>query len=248
MMSDTINYRTFGFPDNNHYKYIMVLVDVFSKRAYAAPMKRMKDFDATIAMESMLNKLPDMPQSIITDLGTEYYNAKMSSLFDRMGIKHYSLRGAHKACIAERFIKTLKSRLEKYFWQRKADKQKFTHRWIDVLDNFVDNYNNTYHRSIRMAPNDVNEDNRKQVFDTLFPKSHDKIEPRLKPGDRVRILREKNIFEKGYTRSWSLEIYRVSAAYSEDGVDFYKIEDLEGNKLERKLYYWQLNLVSRNAD
>ncbi len=99
-----------------------------------------------------------------------------------------------------------------------------------------------------MVPNDVNEDNRKQVFNTLFPKSHDKSEPRLKPGDRVRILREKNIFEKGYTRSWSLEIYKIASAYSEDGVDFYTIEDLEGNKLERTKYYWQLNLVSRNAD
>ena len=82
-MSDTINYRMYAMPDNNHYKYIMVLIDVFTKRAYAAPMKRMKDFDASIAMESMINKLPDLPKSIITDLGTEYYNSKMTNLFDR---------------------------------------------------------------------------------------------------------------------------------------------------------------------
>ena len=248
MMSDTINYRTYAMPDNNHYKYIMVLIDVFSKRAYAAPMKRMKDFDATIAMESMINKLPDIPKSIITDRGTEYYNSKMKQVFDRFGIRHYSITGKHKACVAERFIKTLKGRLEKYFWQNKIEKKRFTHRWIDVLDQFVDNYNNTYHRSIKMAPNDVNDNNRKEVFQNLFPNTKDNTPPRLNKGDRVRILKPKTVFEKGYTRTWSLEIYRIAEAFNEGGVDFYTVEDLEGNKLPRKKYYFELNLVSRNAD
>jgi len=239
MMTDTINYRTYS-TKNKNYKYIMVLVDVFSKRAFAAPMKRMKDFDATIAMESMLNKLPDVPKSIISDLGTEYYNSKMSALFDRYGIRHYSIRGRHKACIAERFIKTLKSRLEKYFWQTSS------HKWIDVLDQLMENYNKTYHRSIKMAPDDVTDENRKQVFNNLYPKSKDNTPPRLNKGDQVRILRTKGIFEKGYTRSWSTEIYTIDQAYNESGVDFYKIRDLEGNILPRNKYYWELNLVTRN--
>ena len=248
MMSDTINYRNYAFPDNDHYKYIMVLIDVFSKRAYAAPMKRMRDFDATIAMESMINKLPDIPKSIITDKGTEYYNSKMNALFDRYGIHHYSIRGRHKACVAERFIKTLKNRLEKYFWHRKEKKERRTHRWIDVLDQFVDNYNNTYHRSIKMAPNKVTEENRRTVFKTMYPKLIDKTPPRLNKGDRVRLLRDKTVFDKGYSRSWSTQIFTIEKAFSEAGVDFYKIADLEGNILPRTKYFWELNLVTRNAD
>ena len=248
MMSDTINYRNYAFPDNDHYKYIMVLIDVFSKRAYAAPMKRMKEFDAAIAMESMLNKLPDIPKSIITDKGTEYYNSKMNALFDRFGIHHYSIRGKHKACVAERFIKTIKGRFERYFWQRKENKQRKFHRWIDVLDQFVDNYNNSYHRSIGMAPNDVTDDNRKQVFKKLYPTLIDNMPPRLNKGDRVRLLRDKTIFDKGYSRSWTTEIYTIEKAFSEGGVDFYKVSDLDGNVLPRKKYYFELNLVTRNAD
>ena len=240
-MSDTINYRQYAMPTNDNYKYIMVVIDVFSKKAWAAPMKRLRDFDAVLAMESMLAKMPEIPQNLVTDMGTEYYNSKMSALFDRYGIKHYSIRGRHKACVAERFIRTLKSRLEKYFWAKKS------HRWIDVLDQFIANYNATYHRSIKMAPDDVTESNRRQVFATLYPKLQDNTTPRLSKGDRVRILRQKNIFEKGYTRNWSEEIYVIVEALSDSGVDFYKIADLEGNTLPRYKYYWQLNLVAKNA-
>ena len=227
-------------PENKNFKYIMVLVDVFSKKAWAQPMKRMKDIDANIAMDSMLKMLPDFPKIIITDLGTEYYNSKMSNLFLRYGIKHYSIRGKHKACVAERFIRTIKGRLERYFWDKR------THNWIDVLQQFVDNYNNTYHRSIRMSPNAVNDNNRKIVFQNLYPHSEDNTPPRLSEGDKVRLLKTKNIFEKGYTRSWSTRIYEITKALSSSGIDFYEISDLEGNAVPRKKYYWELNLVSKN--
>ncbi len=227
-------------PQNNNYKYIMVLIDVFSKRAWAEPMKRINEFDATIAMENMVRKLPDIPQTIITDKGTEYYNSKMKNLFDRLAIKHYSIRGRHKACVAERFIRTLKSRLEKYFWATKK------HKWIDVLPQFIENYNKTYHRSIKMAPNDVTEENRAKVFKTLYPHTQDNKPPRLEVGDRVRLLRPKTIFEKGYAQSWTTEIYKIEKTFSESGVDFYTISDAEGNVLPRKKYYWELNLISRH--
>ena len=241
MMFDTINYRNYG-TKNKNFKYINIGIDVFSKMAYAEPMKKMNEFDSTIAMESILNKLPEIPQNIITDLGTEYYNSKIKALFERYGINHYSIRGKHKACVAERFIRTLKSRLEKYFFEKK------TNNWIDVLDQFVVNYNNLYHRSIKMPPVNVSDSNRKEVFRTMYPKSLEQRRPRLNKGDQVRLLKDKNIFEKGYTRSWSLEIYRIEKTFSESTVDFYLISDSEGNILPRKKYYWELNLVTRNAN
>ncbi len=218
----------------------MVLIDVFSKRAWAEPMKRMNEFDSTVAMENMIRKLPDLPKTIITDKGTEYYNGKMKDLFERLAIRHYSIQGKHKACVAERFIRTLKSRLEKYFWATKS------HKWIDVLQQFISNYNNTYHRSIKMTPNEVNENNRSTVFRTLYPLLKDNKPPRLSVGDRVRLIKPKTIFEKGYAQSWSNEIYTIVRALSDSGVDFYKIADLQGNTLSRNKYYWELNLVSRN--
>ncbi len=242
IMSDTINYRLIERPYNRPYKYIMIAIDVFTKKAWAQPMKSMDQMDASVAMEKILDQMEQIPQKIVTDLGTEYYNKMMGNLFNRFGIKHYSIRGKHKASVAERFIRTIKSRIQKYFWANK------TTNWISILDQFIDNYNNTYHRSIKMTPNQVNENNRAIVFKTLYPKVSDDTQPRLQVGDRVRLLKEKQIFEKGYTRNWSTEIYKVVKTYTQGSVDFYKIADLEGNELPRTKYYWQLNLVSKSND
>ena len=242
MMSDTINYKNIARPFNNNFKYIMVLVDVFSKRAFAWPMKSMHEFEALTAMENMIKNCETIPDILITDRGTEYFNSKMKSFFERKNIRHYSLGGKHKASIAERFIRTLKTRLEKYFWDIKKPK------WIDVLDNFIDNYNRSYHRSIKMAPVDVSLENRREVFTNLYPNNGDKIRPRLKIGDRVRLLENKTIFTKGYSRSWSLEIYKIKEVFADSEADYYKIEDSAGNVISRKKYYWELNLVSTEND
>ena len=240
VMSDTINYRNIAGPANKGFKYIMVVVDVFSKFAWAEPMKRLNDISSLNALEAILNRMDQVPENFVTDRGNEYYNRKMYDLFQRFGINHYSLRGPHKAANAERFIRTLKSKFERYFWKNK------TTSWIDVLQPFIFNYNHTYHRSIKMAPFAVSDDNRAQVYKTLYPKLKDHIRPRLRVGDKVRILQEKNLFQKGYKRSWSLEIYRVSKVLTQGAVDYYEIEDELGVLQSRKKYFWELNLVSRN--
>ena len=245
VMSDTINYRSIAVPHNRHYKYIMVCIDVFSKKAWAYPMKTMTEIDATKALEHMFRDMPDLPKNLITDRGTEYYNSKVSALLKRLGIHHYSIRGRHKASVAERFIRTLKSRLEKYFYEREIQLKRRSPNWIDVLDQFVSNYNNTYHRSIKMAPSQVNENNRKEVYRNLYPKLPDNTRARLKKGDKVRVVRAKNVFEKGYTKGWSDEIYQIEKVFLQNDIDYYKLADLNGQELPRTKYYWELNLVSR---
>ena len=241
IMSDLIDFNLPGMPGANRgYRYIMVFVCSFSKMAWAEPLKRKDGLSSVTAIENVIDRMGDIPANIVTDKGLEYYDRRVQNLFKRLGIRHYSLRSKHKACIAERFIKTLKGRLEKYFWQKK------TKDWISVLPDIVSNYNHTYHRSIKMAPVDVNYTNRKEVFERLYPNAKLRTIPRLQVGDHVRILKSKHIFEKGYKRNWSLEIYRVKRAYSKNNVDFYEIEDQQGQLLSGKRYYWELNLVAKN--
>ena len=240
IMSDLIDFNLPGMPGaNRNYRYIMVFVCVFSKMAWAEPLKRKDGLSSVAAIENVLRRMSDIPANIITDRGLEYYDRRVQELFRRNGIRHYSLRSKHKACVAERFIRTLKGRLYKYFWKKK------TKNWIDVLQQLITNYNHTIHRSIKMAPIDVNENNRQEVFERLYPNRNLKSAPRLRVGDQVRILRQKTIFDKGYTRNWSLELYRIYEAKSKNNVDFYKIEDQNGVKLDGNRYYWELNLVSR---
>ena len=225
---------------NGGFKYILVFIDVFSKMCYVEPMKDKFGMTTFLALEKILKRLPVTPNQIITDVGTEFYNYRVKSLFDDYGILHYSLRGPHKASVAERMIQTLKGRLEKYFWANK------TKRWIDVLQQVVDNYNKTPHRSIGMAPVKVNRSNRDEVFKKMYKNAKVKTQPRLEIGDRVRIAKLKTIFEKGYTRKWSIELYTIISAKSRGGVDYYKVKDDNGNILPRQRYYYELNLVKRN--
>ena len=227
---------------NNGYKYVLVFIDVFSKMCYVEPMKDKLAVTTLVAFENIFRKLPFTPNHIITDVGTEFYNWHVQKLFKENGIVHYSLRGQHKASVAERMIQTLKGRLEKYFWQNK------TKRYVDILQRIVDNYNHTPHRSIGMAPVKVTRSNTEQVFKKLYKDYPLQTDPRLKIGDKVRIARLKTIFEKGYTRRWSLELYTIVSAKSRGGVDYYKVADQTGNILPRQRYYFELNLVTRNAD
>ena len=186
--------------------------------------------------------MEDIPAFFVTDRGGEFYNRKVKKCLDEYGIKHYSINGKSKACVAERFIRTLKSRLEKYFWHNK------TRNWIDVLPQFVENYNNTPHRSIGTTPNKVTEKNQREIFEKLYPNYRSTLKPRLGKGDKVRILRQKSLFEKGYTQSWRNEIYIITKAFTSSGVDYYKVSTRNGVILPQSRYYWELNLVSKAED
>ena len=112
---------------------------------------------------------------------------------------------AIKAGVVERFNRTLRERLARYMTENK------TKRWIDYLPEAVENYNNSYHRSIKMAPNLVSFKNRQEVFENLYPNMNLKVKCKLKVGWRVRIPRKKTLFEKGTTPNWTDEIYVISA-------------------------------------
>ena len=236
---DTIHYRMYK-NKNSGFSYILVCVDVFSKKAIGVAQKKIDEFETTLAVERILNQLDTPPKYFVTDLGTEFFNGSMKKLLSRYGIIHYSLRGQNKASIAERFIKTLKSKIERFFFQRK------TYRWIDVYQKFIENYNKTYHRSIKMAPDDVNDSNRKEVFENLYPDKIFPSKPRLKIGMRVRLPEIKNIFQKSYKRGWTLQVFKIVAAFSEGSVDYYTVSDLAGNILPRKYYYFELNQISND--
>lgn len=240
LFSDSIVYRQYS-RYNSGFKYIVVVVDCFSKMAFAEAVKKLDEFSVALALERIFKRMPESPRYFCTDRGTEFLNSKVKDLMQRQGIIHYTMRGPHKASIAERFIRTLKTQLEKYFWQYK------TRRWLDVFQRYISRYNSTYHRSIKMRPDEVTLDNRQKVFRTLFPEAIDRTFPRLSIGQKVRLVKYKSLIEKGYTRRWSLELYKIVGAESRNFVDFYKISDLEGNILPGSKYYWELNPVKQNA-
>ena len=238
-MGDLIEYRNFKF-SNNRYSYILILIDVFTKKAFARPLRKKNKFETSIALESILSTLEHEPNTLITDEGLEFYNKNVEEVLDRFGIHHYSIKSKTKASVVERLIRTLKNRIEKYFAQNN------TKRWFDFLPDLIENYNDTPHRSIGMAPNQVSDDNSDKVFKKMFPDIDLVAKPRLKRGDQVRVLKEKSIFEKGYKQSWSDNIYIISEVKQAAGRIWYKIKDQSGLQFPGIKYYWELNLV-KNA-
>ena len=93
----------------------------------------------------------------------------------------YSTNNERKSVVTERFIRTLKNKIYKYMTSVSKNV------YIDKLDNIVDEYNNTYHTTIKMKPIDVKD------------KENNNKDPKFKVGDHVRISKYKNIFAKGYT-------------------------------------------------
>ena len=159
-------------------------------------------------------------------------------------INHYKIptKTKWKASIVERVNRTIKSRLQKYFHKNG------TKNWIDVISKVVQNYNDTPHSSIGVAPNQVTESNRKQVYKRLYPDLGLRTVCKLKEGDRVRKILNKDIYEKGYTKNWSEEIYIIENIKQSNGVCYYYLKDHANNSLPGIYYYYQLNLVSRYAD
>lgn len=98
---------------NNSYKYILVVIDVFSKMAFAAPIRRKND--TTTAFNKLLQEFPQRPLYLHVDRGTEFYNESMKRILQSNNIIMYSTNSIYKACAAERLIRTLRKRLARYF-------------------------------------------------------------------------------------------------------------------------------------
>ena len=236
-MADTINYEKFKY-QNDRYAYIVVMIDCFTRKLWTVPMKRIDAEHAADAFESVFKTLERWPTHLVTDHGTEFFNETVTNVFENYGVNHYDLptKSPSKASMAERVIRTLKTRLARYMQLNK------TRRWIDVLDEIVANYNETPHKTTGHKPNDVNETNQKKIYRKLY--NDFPTEPRLKLGDKVRIKIEKKKFEKGYTQNWSDEIYIITKILDSQGVVWYRVSTFDGGQLPSIYYYYQLNLVS----
>ena len=110
----------------------------------------------------------------------------------------YSIYNEGKSVVAERFIRTLKNKIYKHMTPISKN------IYFDVLDDIVDEYNNTYPKTIKMKPVDVGDDS----FAEYNEESNEK-DPKIKVGDHVRISNFKNVFAKGYTPIWSEEIFII---------------------------------------
>lgn len=146
---------------NRNFKYILTVIDIFSKYAWAIPIKSKTGKVVTHAMKSILDS-GNIPKNIHSDMGKEFYNKEFQALLNNHEINLYSTFSIKKAAIVERFNRTLKSKM----WQKLH--YNGSYKWIDMLDDLIYTYNHTKHRTIKMTPSNVNKNNEKMLLHSVY--------------------------------------------------------------------------------
>lgn len=221
--ADLIDFRNLK-KDNKDYKYILVVIDCFSKFVWTVPVKMKSKSEVANAFNKIIVTSDRKPNNLQTDMGTEFYNTELKKLININNINHYSTYSTKKASIVERVIKTLKNKLYKYF------SLNGTYTWIDKpLENIVGNYNNTIHRTTKFKPTDINCSNehivKKNITKSQITKRVHSKKKKFAAGDLVRISKYKQCFEKGYTPNWSTELFLIKKVNLTNPLT-YVIEDL----------------------
>jgi hypothetical protein len=233
--------------ENDDVRYLLVLIDVVSKYIWVEPLKTKTGEEVFSGFRKIFESTGRMPLKLQTDQGKEFLYRGLQSYLKGKSITFFTLKSDKKAAVAERVIRTLKDKMYRYMHEKN------TARYIDALDDLVASYNDTYHKSIKMAPSEVTEENEGQVLENLYgeiwKKDKKKKKPKFKVGDFVRTTDLKSTFEKGYVGNWTHEIFIIDAV-KESAVPqvMYKLRDWNGEKIEGSFYDTELQLVSRDLD
>lgn len=244
--SDLIDLRSLK-SYNDGTSYLLVVIDAFSRFAYVEPL-----LDKTAAcvasafakiLKSRSNLAPFLCQ---TDGGKEYTGKAMQDFLKKNNIVHRIARDPVIKCsIAERFNRTLKGKLWRFFTHR------HTRRYLEVLPDIVKSYNNSWHSGIRMTPAQVHMGNAARVRENLsmrYETHRPDRKPKYNVGDLVRISREKGVFDKAYSGGWSKELFRIKRISTSRQPPVYFLKDLADVDLTGFFYEEELSRVQKDLE
>ena len=211
--------------DNEGVNFLLLVIDIFSKYGWIVPLKNKKGETVANALKTIFKERK--PEKLWTDKGREFYNKDVKEL-----IELYSTENEEKSSIVERWIRTIKEKMWKYFTDNN------TYNYMNVLPELVEDYNNTVHSSIKMTPIDASKKkNELTVWRNLYPDRYktNNLTPKFSVGDEVRITKKKKVFEKGYTTRWTEEIFTIKEIQNTDPIT-YKLEDLQEEEIKGTFY------------
>lgn len=190
---------------NRNYRYILVVINTFSKFVWALPVKSKSGKDVTAAMKKILIDAKTPPKNLQTDRGKEFFNRSFQDLMEEFKINHYSSFSNMKASIVERVNRTLKNNM----WKRFS--MQGNYKWLNILPEVVSEYNNKKHRTTGLKPKDINKSNEKNILKSTYThiKTVDPLTSKFNQGDFVRISKYRDLFSRGYTPNWSNEIFQI---------------------------------------
>ena len=190
--------------NNKGYRFIFIIIDIFSKYLWAIPLKNQNSKTVTDAFSNILSTSRRSPLKLESDRGAEFYNSIFQKILKSKNIQHYVRFTDKGPSIAERVIRTVRNFLKKTVFDKgKAD-------WLFELTSVIKQYNNTIHSPTKMTPIQASKkSNEKEVCSNLQDKRQ-KQTPEIKLGDLVRTFDIRKVFSKGDSTTFSLEFYTIT--------------------------------------
>ena len=243
--------------DNNGEKYLLTVIDVFTRFAWARPMLTKTANDTFAAFIDIVDSSGRRPKKLWVDQGSEFYNSTFKKWMKVNGkttmvagvsvttpVVMYSTYGESKSVIVERFNKTLKTKMWRYFTEAN------TRRWIDVLPKLISDYNSKKHSTLGMSPEQAglmaNQKKIHLIHNPPLGEEGESRKPKWSIGDVVRISRIKGTFEKGYLPNFSREIFtivEVQVPFRREEPITYRLRDHNDEILQGSFYDEELGPV-----
>ena len=235
---------------NDGISFIGIFIDIFSRKLYAIPMKDKSTSETLRALKQAMVQSESQPETLRSDAGKEFVGRQVKDYLADREIYQQIAKNEHKANYAERVIRTIKKRIFKYLYSKKSK------RYIDVLQDLVDGYNNSYHTGIKCVPSSVTKENQHTVWVQQYipnPQKKKKknkkknstkaIQFRFEVGDLVRISNIRTPFSRGFGQTFSEELFLIKLRFPGTPVT-YLLEDLKGETISGVFYEPELVKVT----
>ncbi len=223
---------------NDGIKFLLTAIDIFSRKAFVVPLKTKKATEVRNAIAHIFTNYPPV-KYLQTDLGKEFYNRAVKNLLSKLGVTLFSTSSDTKCALVERFNRTLKTRMFRYFTAND------TVTYVPILQKLVSAYNNRKHRSIGVSPNRVTLTNQSLIWRKQYHRyllGYRKGKFKYSVGDKVRISKLARQFRKGYLPAYQEEVFVVHLRLSTVPVT-YKLRDANEEILIGSFYEPELQLV-----
>ena len=216
---DFLDLKDYGPENNRRYRYILVIIDNFSKFAWTIPLKNKNAQTIKDSFENILINSKRKPNLIESDRGKEFYNNIFQDILNKNNIKLYSRNSSYGAVFAERFNRTIRDLLKRPVFEKGVSNS------IDVLPTITKQYKNRFHSSIKLTPIQGSlKKNEGYVYKTLLDKRN-KTKPKFQLNEFVRVADLKKTFSKGDTTNWSYKLYKITELII-DTIPSYRLDNL----------------------
>ena len=237
---DILDLKDYGPENNRLYRYVLVIIDNFSKYGWTIPPKNKNAQTKKDFFENILISSKRKPNLIESDRGKEFYNNIFQDFLIKNNIKIYSRNSSYGAVFAERFNRTIRDLLKKIVFEQGDG------NWIDVLQTITKQYNNRVHSSTKLTPIQASmKKNGGFVYKNLLDKRK-KIKPKYELGNLVRTADLKRTFSKSDTTNWSYKLYKITEIIN-DTIPSYRLDNLPERYNESLLKKTELTKKENNS-